>query len=208
MKTLLSILTLLLISNQLHADTASSDAEAAGTPSASITTSYLLSPFDQVSVSVYDEPDLTSQQSISDQGTLSIPLLGEIQIGNLSISDAQKHIQNSLIEARYLVKPVVTINVVKFAPKKVTVIGEVNKPGSIEIPLGQNSIPIQTLIAEAGGFTGAAQKAAVRVTRPATAEGQRDSKHEVNVGSILNGKDDTIFLVRPNDIIFIPRRLF
>ncbi|CAA6696236.1 MULTISPECIES: polysaccharide biosynthesis/export family protein [unclassified Lentimonas] len=201
MKAILSIATLLLLLSLqlLQAANSSTDTKH---------TAYLLTPFDKVTISVYGEPDLKSQQRISDQGTVSIPLLGELKIGDLSVSDAQKQIESSFTSERYLVKPVVTINVEEFAPKLITVVGEVNNPGSIEIPPGQNSLPIQIAIAEAGGFTGAAQKNAVRVTRATTEKDKQDSKHEVDVSSILDGKNDAIFLAHPNDIIFIDRRLF
>ncbi|MDQ8195944.1 polysaccharide export protein [Coraliomargarita sp. SDUM461004] len=170
---------------------------------------YLLSPFDRVSISVYGEPELQSEQRVSDEGTLSIPLLGEIAVGNLSVSKAQKVIETAFIEERYLVRPVVTINIVEFAPKVVTVVGEVARPGSIEIPPGRNGLAIQVAIAEAGGFTGAAQKGQVSVERKG-ADGSKTT-FEVDVNAIFKaeGKNaEEVFVVLPDDIIFIPRRLF
>ncbi|MGZ0655559.1 polysaccharide biosynthesis/export family protein [Coraliomargarita sp. W4R72] len=170
---------------------------------------YLLSPFDRVSISVYGEPELESEQRVSDEGTLSIPLLGEIAVGNLSVSKAQKVIESAFIEERYLVRPVVTINIVEFAPKVVTIVGEVERPGSIEIPPGRNGLAIQVAIAEAGGFTGAAQKGQVSVERKGD-DGTKTT-FSVDVNAIFRADADSnkeVFLVLPNDIIFIPRRLF
>ena len=72
---------------------------------------YLLSPMDTLVISVYGQPDLISQQRISDEGTVSIPLLGEMAIGGLTVSKAQKSIEAALIERRFLVSPVVTISI-------------------------------------------------------------------------------------------------
>ncbi|RPG86331.1 MAG: polysaccharide export protein EpsE, partial [Coraliomargarita sp. TMED73] len=54
--------------------------------SETLSTAYLLSPVDKLTISVYGQPDLQSEQRISDAGTVSIPLLGEIIIGGLTVS--------------------------------------------------------------------------------------------------------------------------
>ena len=66
---------------------------------------------DTLVISVYGQRDLISQQRISDEGTVSIPLLGEMTIGGLTVSKAQKFIETALIERRFLVSPVVTISI-------------------------------------------------------------------------------------------------
>lgn len=210
-KTLLSFLAVILLACVTsHIYGQSQPATEAKKP-ASDSINYLIAPFDKVTISVYGEPDLKSQQRVSDQGTVSIPLLGELKIGDLSVSDAQKHIQTSFIEARYLVKPVVTINVEEFAPKLITVSGEVTKPGSVTIPPGQNSLPIQVAIAQAGGFTGAAHKSEVTVKRKSGDTSKPEKIITIDVGNMLkadNKGNNQAFLVYPDDIIFIPRRLF
>jgi polysaccharide export outer membrane protein len=171
---------------------------------------YLLSPVDKLAISVYGEPDLSSEQRISDQGTVSIPLLGETHIGGLTVSDAQKQIEAAFTAQRYLVKPVVTISIEAFSPKVVTVLGEVEEPGSIAIPEGRNGLPIQVAIAEAGGFTGAAQKTEVQLKRAALPSGDAGSSQVVNVSALLqsNSKQKNSVLAGPDDVIFVPRRLF
>lgn len=172
---------------------------------------YLLSPVDKLSISVYGEPDLSSDQRISDQGTVSIPLLGETSIGGLTVSDAQKQIEAAFIKQRYLVNPVVTINIEAFSSKVVTVLGEVEEPGSIAIPEGRNGLPLQVAIAEAGGFTGAAQKNEVtlrRATKPG--QGKAGDTLVVNVNDLLQSKNrqTNVVYAGPDDVIFVPRRIF
>lgn len=172
---------------------------------------YLLSPVDKLSISVYGEPDLSSDQRISDQGTVSIPLLGETRIGGLTVSDAQKQIEAAFIKQRYLVNPVVTINIEAFSSKVVTVLGEVEEPGSITIPEGRNGLPLQVAIAEAGGFTGAAQKNEVtlrRATKPG--QGKAGDTLVVNVNDLLQSKNrqTNVVYAGPDDVIFVPRRIF
>lgn len=174
-------------------------------------TIYKLSPLDTLVISVYGQEDLSSEQRISDQGAISMPLLGDVTLGGLSVHEAQKLLERSFVEQRYLVKPVVTISIKEFSPKIVTVLGEVGKPGSIEIPSGRNGIPIQIAIAQAGGFTGAAHKGEVKVRRSQT-EGEEEQAFTVDVATILDNsgrsKSNQLFLVLPDDIVFVPRRLF
>jgi protein involved in polysaccharide export with SLBB domain len=189
--------------------TASANAELAKADS----TLYLLSPFDQVSISVYGQPDLSSRQRISDRGAISVPLVGDISVGGRSVFQAQKLIEHTFVEQCYLVKPIVTISIDEFSPKVVTVLGEVERPGSIEIPPGRNNLAIQIVIAEAGGFTGAAHKTEVHVSREDNQNSSTNKKTiEVDVSAMLEssgkGLRSNVFFVQPDDIVFVPRRLF
>lgn len=176
-----------------------------------VSSAYLLSPVDMLMVSVYGQADLSSQQRISDAGTVSIPLLGETTIGGLTVSAAQKKIEADFISEQFLVRPIVTISIIEFSPKVVTVLGEVERPGSIKIPAGRNSLSVQVAIAEAGGFTGAAQKSEVQIQRASTIS-QLESPETliVNVSELLQASDSPkkLTLAGPDDIIFVPRRLF
>ena len=176
-----------------------------------VSSAYLLSPVDMLMVSVYGQPDLDSQQRISDAGKVSIPLLGETTIGGLTVSAAQKKIEADFISKQFLVRPIVTISIIEFSPKVVTVLGEVERPGSIKIPAGRNSLSVQVAIAEAGGFTGAAQKTEVQVQRASTtSELESPETLIVNVSELLQASDrpKKLTLAGPDDIIFVPRRLF
>lgn len=176
-----------------------------------VSSAYFLSPVDMLMVSVYGQPDLDSQQRISDAGKVSIPLLGEVSIGGLTVSAAQKKIEADFTSEQFLVRPIVTISILEFSPKVVTVLGEVERPGSIKIPVGRNSLSVQVAIAEAGGFTGAAQKTEVQVQRASTtSELESPETLIVNVSELLQASDrpKKLTLAGPDDIIFVPRRLF
>jgi polysaccharide export outer membrane protein len=172
---------------------------------------YQLSPFDLLKVTVYGEDDLDSEQRISDKGMLSVPLLGEVAVGGLTVSNAAKRIESAFVSQQFLRHPIVTISIIDFAPKVVTVLGEVQSPGSVEIPPGRNGIPVQIAIAGAGGFTGTAKSSEVNVTRAAALKGKK-VRTVVNVDKILKSKGSSAsasaFAVRPDDVVFVPRRVF
>ena len=106
----------------------------------------------------------------------------------------------------------VTISIKDFAPKVVTVLGEVENPGSVEIPPGRNGIPVQLAIAGAGGFTGTAKISEVRVSSGNVEGSDAAQSKVVDISKLLDSKTELkkedLFIVHPDDIIFVPRRIF
>lgn len=171
---------------------------------------YRLAPFDKISIAVYGEADLSTEQLISDDGKAFVPLLGPMELAGLTIAEAARLVEVAFVKQEYLRQPFVTISIEAFSPKVVTVLGEVKQPGNVSIPPGRNGLAIQIAIAEAGGFTGTAKAADVRVTRVIDDRGGR-TQTIVNVDDILNTKrrkSQTDYIVQPDDVVFVPRRVF
>jgi len=170
---------------------------------------YRLSPFDKVSISVYGEPDLKSEQLITDEGAVFLPLLGAVNIEGKTVAEASKQIEKAFVEAEYLRKPVVTISIEEFAPKVVTVLGEVNEPGTIELARGTSGTTIQMAVAQAGGFKNAAKTNAVVLTR-ANPKSEETKSQVIDVDDIISDKntDEQPLLLEAGDVIFVPRRVF
>ena len=171
---------------------------------------YKLSPFDLVRVTVYGEDDLACEQRISDKGILSMPLLGGILVGNSTVSEAEDLVEQVFVQQQYLRNPVVSISIQEFAPKMVTILGEVEQPGAIAIPPGQNGVPLLVAVAGAGGFTGTAKLTQVRVTR-ASRGAATQQIDIVNAGKLLDSIEtgqSRSMVVHPDDIVFVPKRVF
>ncbi|MBT4756994.1 MAG: hypothetical protein HOO08_01220 [Opitutae bacterium] len=171
---------------------------------------YKLSPFDLVRVTVYGEDDLACEQRISDKGILSMPLLGGILVGNSTVSEAEDLVEQVFVQQQYLRNPVVSISIQEFAPKMVTILGEVEQPGAIAIPPGQNGVPLLVAVAGAGGFTGTAKLTQVRVTRASRGAAAQEIDI-VNAGKLLDSIEagqSRSMLVHPDDIVFVPKRVF
>jgi protein involved in polysaccharide export with SLBB domain len=171
---------------------------------------YQLAPFDLVQVAVYGQEDLTIRQRISDEGQLFLPLLGRVTVGGETVAYVSKLIEELLVHRGYLRAPVVSINIEEFSPKVVTVLGEVEAPGPVEIPPGRNGIPILVAVAGAGGFTGMAKLSEVRVKAGGVDASQR--KHRtVNINDALKTDDSTLvsrYWVTADNIVFVPKRVF
>jgi len=172
---------------------------------------YPLQAFDSVTVAIYQQADLSSSQRISDIGTISLPLVGEVKIAGMTTSEAQRAIASAYIDQEYLVSPIVTVYIDSFTAQTVTVLGEVSRSGQIILPDGVQEMPIQEIIAKAGDFSGIARSTDVRIERRRPGQDEPDI-FIVDVKKIIestkNNEAVETFMVRPGDYIFVPRRAF
>jgi polysaccharide export outer membrane protein len=110
---------------------------------------YRVGPGDVIDVIVYGNDDLTRTTSVQTNGTISLALLGDVQVGGLTLSEVKTKL-TSLLARDFLVNPQVDVKVKEYQSQFVTVIGEVNNPG--KKPLRGRTRLIDALV-ESGGFT-------------------------------------------------------
>ena len=94
---------------------------------------YRLKANDQVRLSVFQEPDLLTEVTLTLGGEASFPLIGSVKLGGMSLKEAEERV-TELYNADYLVEPKLSINLMAASAERVTVIGAVVKPGEISIP--------------------------------------------------------------------------
>jgi polysaccharide export outer membrane protein len=112
---------------------------------------YILSPSDIILVKVFEDPDLDSQYRISQDGTINFPLIGLVKLSGQSVAESATTIRERLLKG-YLRNPQVRVNVIQYAKRYITVLGQVQKPGSYFLPDERHTDLLQ-IIAMAGGFT-------------------------------------------------------
>ncbi len=139
-----------------------------GAPSTASTNSaasgdYVLASADAVEMTVFRQPDLTTQAKIANDGSVQFPLIGELKIGGLTLRDARELIRKRY-NADYLVEPQVYLNVVAYAQRKFTILGQVTTPGTYVMPGGEH-LGLMEAIGMAGGFTRIADRGGVVVKR-------------------------------------------
>lgn len=110
---------------------------------------YIVGPRDVLQVQVWDNSDLNRNVEISRDGTFSFPLIGKIDVSNLTVDEVEKILTDKLADG-YLVAPQVEVTVSQYNHKKVFLFGEVARPGSYPL---RHDIRLLELISEAGGFT-------------------------------------------------------
>jgi polysaccharide export outer membrane protein len=186
-------------------------AVSAPRPASGTTTSpaYVLTNTDRVSVTVFGEDDLSRIARIDSQGRVNLPLVGEVAIAGLRVSEAQSAIERAYQEGRYLRSPRVTITVEEYAAREVSIQGQVRSPGRYPLPI-ESSMTILELVTRAGGFTDTAKGTSVRITRIMPDGSKRN--FEVDVESLIRGRrganvQDNSLVLEPGDIIFVPERL-
>jgi len=174
----------------------------AGAPSVKSRT-YVLAPNDVVEIKVYQEDDLETKARIGQDGTISFPLIGVVPIGGKTVEQAGALIREKL-DKDYLVNPQVTLIVTDYSKRRFTVLGQVQKPGSFEIP-SEESVTLLEAIAMAGGYARLADKGRVKVTRitgDKTATVTVDTKRESNDAETMS------FQILPEDTVTVPERFF
>src|SRR5436305_11958756 len=122
-------------------------------PGVSAPSGYILSANDQVAVEVFGEEDLRTNGRLNGEGNLSLPLLGSVHLGGLTLAQAASRI-TELYGRDYLVNPKVNITLVGYAKRRFTILGQINRPGNYEMPEGSpDGIDLLEAIAMAGGYT-------------------------------------------------------
>jgi polysaccharide export outer membrane protein len=159
-----------------------------------------LGPGDTFDVRVFGEPDLSTTYRVATDGTIDYPLIGQLRVEGLEPHAAADLIAGKLRE-KYLKHPQVSILVREQPSKKITIIGQVAKPGTFSFAANMNVVEAITL---AGGFTPIAAKNQTTITR--LQQGQKVSL-VVPVADIGEGKAKNV-AVRPGDIISVPERIF
>jgi polysaccharide biosynthesis/export protein len=112
---------------------------------------YHIGPGDILKITVFKSPDLTLDARVSEVGTISYPLLGSVQVSDLTLPAAEKKIGQLLKEGGFVVNPQVNILLTQAFGNLVSVLGEVNKPG--RYPLDAAGGHLSGMLATAGGVT-------------------------------------------------------
>jgi polysaccharide biosynthesis/export protein len=109
-----------------------------------------LGPGDTVHVTVFQQPDLTTDARISDAGTIAMPLIGAVKVGGQTASEAARTIEAALKDGQYLKAPQVALAVTTVRSRQVSMLGLIVHPG--RYPLEETHSRLPDLIALAGGI--------------------------------------------------------
>jgi polysaccharide export outer membrane protein len=167
---------------------------------------YLIVSRDALKFQVTGEPDEPLIERVSSAGEISIPLLGAVRVAGLSLRQAENLIEKRYVNEGYFLKPQVILSFDSYAPRNVSVLGQVNNPSQVDFAIEKGDMGIVSAITKAGGFTRVARPDQVRVTR--NIDG-KDTTIIVNVTSYLDQTaKNNEFKLLPDDIVFVPERVF
>lgn len=164
---------------------------------------YRIAPQDLLDISVYGEADLTRPARVTAEGRINFPLIGEVEVAGLTLAQAEAALREKL--NAFVVNPFVSVNVKESHARRVVILGEVMKPGAIDIPTTSPLTCVEA-IAQAGGFTKYASGNSVRVVRKTASGGQETITVPVN--DVTKGDKSKDLVLQPEDVIFVPQTLF
>ena len=181
-------------------------ARAEEPPAATTTTStdYILQPSDLIRVMVFQEPDLLREVRITQEYTISLPMIGTIDVHNKTVRQTEEIIRD-LYDKDYLVNPQVNLTVLEYTQRTVQVVGSVNNPGAVVFPPEQKMGLVEA-IARAGGQSRIADLKKVRLTRTSP-EGKTEN-FIINVDDLMKGASGEPWLLRKGDVVFVPEKIF
>ena len=159
--------------------------------------SLVISPGDELHISVLDMPDMEQFPRVTDAGDVPVHGIGNVHVANLTPGDAATLIHDRLVSAHFLNHPQVSVVVDQYATEEVTLIGEVHTPGAYPIATTR---PILDVIALGGGLTEIAD-------RDVLVERHGDQTHPVHYNLSNNGEQaikDQV-LVNPGDTVVVPK---
>ncbi|MGZ3237746.1 MAG: polysaccharide export protein EpsE [Burkholderiaceae bacterium] len=154
---------------------------------------------DMIKISVYGNPDLTLETKVSEAGSITYPLLGEVAVGGLSTSAAEKKISGLLEGGGFVRKAQVNIIVTMLQSQQVSVLGQVNRPGRYPIDGKRN---LTDILALAGGMN---PEGADTVTLVRTRNGKTAKKVIDVLDMIRTGDMNQNFDLESNDVIYVER---
>lgn len=157
---------------------------------------FRLGPGDKLRIEVYKDPQLSQSVQVRPDGKITLPLVGDVEATGKTPIELRDTLTKSLKE--YMNNPTVTVIVVEAVSSQITVMGEVSKPGAMQI-FGPTNV-VQA-IAMAGGFKEFANTKDVRVLRPNGNGGIQTIRF--NYKDVING-DAKPFLLKSGDTVIVP----
>ena len=156
----------------------------------------IISPGDTIRVLVVGESLMSGDQLVDANGRITLPMAGQLKVGNLTTAQAAVVIGNALRQKRILRRPQVSVYLMaQENPRAFTIVGGVNAPGSYPL---QNRTTLLQAVAKARGPVEGARKHQVEVTRT-EADGQvRKAVYDLNKPEVAAVE------IRPGDYVFMP----
>lgn len=157
-----------------------------------------LGPGDLVRVTVFGQPELETSTVVSDGGSITLPLVGPVNVGGLDSQQAERAIARAYSEGGYLVDPQITLTVQELRSRQVSVLGQVQNPG--RFPLASRMTLLDAL-ALAGGVTQLGGSDVFLIRKVA---GQA-RKFEINIDNMLGAPGaNTLLELGAGDTVYVP----
>ncbi len=156
---------------------------------------------DVFTMEIVGEKDLPKEYQVASDGSVDLPYLHTVPVAGLEPQQIARLVRKLLMEKQFLNDPSVVVQVKEYNSRRVTVMGQVAKPGTFPYTTGLTLIQAMS---QAGGPTGIANLDKVNLTRRTTA-GSRTVV--ISIGTIMEGRSADIPL-QSGDRVFVHERIF
>ena len=161
---------------------------------------YRMGTGDVLRITVYGQPDLTTEARVGENGSISFPLIGAVKLAGITPAQGETEIATRLAKGGFILKPFVTLNVVQYRGQQVSVLGRVNRPGQHTL---EKASRLTDVLAMAGGIV---PDGADTVTLVRTRDGKTEYR-EIDVLALFTpGGEAANELVQDGDIINVARQ--
>src|ERR1700687_6034452 len=172
-------------------------------------TDYVVGPQDILTITSYDQADLSGKFSVEADGTFTYPLIGRFRAGGLTLRQVETGLKKQLKDDGYFRNPQITVAVETYKSQKIFVVGEVRLPGSYPLSGDMNLVEA---LARAGSTLPTASGEAVIVHPAGHVSGpvlptQENAENVVRIDlrDLQNGAFAQNAALRDGDTIFVPR---
>ena len=156
---------------------------------------YRIGPKDLLEITVFGLPELTQTARVAEDGSITMPLLGKVDVAGLTAQELEKKLA-SILDQQYTKEARVTVFIKEY--QKISILGAVGRPGQYEL-VGPTSL--LTAIAQAGGFTAQAMNELFiyRLEKDG-----RQSTIPIRIHELIKGNQSLNVELQPKDIISVP----
>jgi polysaccharide export outer membrane protein len=159
---------------------------------------YQLGAGDSVRITAYNNPDLTTEAQIAEDGSIPFPLLGRVVLAGLTKAAAEQHLSKLLTDGGFLRQPAINLAVTEYRSQQVSILGAVARPGKYPISTATTALDI---IAQAGGILDTGSSSIRLVQRDKNGQ---STQRDVDLNQMVAAGDTNVDLtVRNGDVIFV-----
>jgi polysaccharide export outer membrane protein len=133
---------------------------------------------DQITISVFGQPDLSAEVTVGESGAIMVPLIGTISVLDRSAGELEQLIASRLQEGGYLKNPGVSVQIRQLRSQLVSVMGEVQRPGRYPI---QGRMTVLDALASAGGLTPRADRTILLLRKPEIGKIGQETAQEIPI---------------------------
>jgi polysaccharide biosynthesis/export protein len=170
-------------------------AAATVAPKAASDADYVLGQQDVIEVSVLGRSDFTTRSHIGADGQIQLPFIGTIMAAGKTASQLSADIADALDKGGYFSKPILRVEIVSYASRYVTVLGEVTTPGLVPV---DRQYHLSEILARVGGAKDDA--ADYLIVRP-----DNGPEHRFSIRALVTGDATQDPFVSPGDRILVPK---